>query len=75
MGNSRASRLIIGNIIGLLFIRTYERGERVYQAMLSRGYQGIPSVEKVPAGGRRDILALTLTLIVMLVGQLIYLPK
>jgi cobalt/nickel transport system permease protein len=75
MGNNRASRLVIGNIIGLLFIRTYERGERVYQAMLSRGYQGIPSVEKVPAGGRRDILALTLTLIVMLVGQLIYLPK
>jgi cobalt/nickel transport system permease protein len=30
----------IGNMIGILFIRTYERGERVYAAMLSRGYIG-----------------------------------
>jgi len=25
---------------GAMFIRSYERGERVYDAMLSRGYQG-----------------------------------
>lgn len=30
---------VIGNIIGLLFIRTYERGERVYMAMCSRGFE------------------------------------
>jgi cobalt/nickel transport system permease protein len=30
----------IGNMIGTLFIRSYERGERVYAAMLSRGYEG-----------------------------------
>lgn len=38
----------IGNIIGSLFIRSYERGERIYAAMLSRGYNGeIPSVHKL----------------------------
>lgn len=30
----------IGNMVGTLFIRSYERGERVYAAMLSRGYEG-----------------------------------
>ncbi|MFH1073890.1 MAG: cobalt ECF transporter T component CbiQ [Candidatus Firestonebacteria bacterium] len=30
----------LGNVIGLLFIRTYERGERIYQSMLSRGFNG-----------------------------------
>ena len=30
----------IGNMIAVLFIRSYERGERVYYAMLSRGFSG-----------------------------------
>lgn len=30
----------IGNMIGMLFIRSYERGERVYAAMLARGFDG-----------------------------------
>ncbi|MEM4201987.1 MAG: cobalt ECF transporter T component CbiQ [Candidatus Hadarchaeum sp.] len=29
-----------GNMIGTLFLRSYERGERVYAAMRSRGYDG-----------------------------------
>jgi cobalt/nickel transport system permease protein len=28
----------MGGMIGILFIRSYERGERIYAAMLSRGY-------------------------------------
>jgi cobalt/nickel transport system permease protein len=75
IGNNRWQRLVIGNMIGSLFIRTYERGDRVYQAMLSRGYQGIPPIEKVPSGGKRDILALTLTVILALLGQVIYWPR
>ncbi|HEY9768175.1 MAG TPA: cobalt ECF transporter T component CbiQ [Coleofasciculaceae cyanobacterium] len=67
-------RLVIGNMMGTLFIRTYERGERVYQAMLSRGYQGVPVVEKVPSGGRRDAVIITLTTALILFGQAIYLP-
>jgi cobalt/nickel transport system permease protein len=30
----------IGNMLGTLFIRSYERAERVYAAMLSRGFEG-----------------------------------
>lgn len=36
-----------GQSIGALFVRTFERGERVYLAMISRGYQG----EIPPAAG------------------------
>ena len=74
MGTNHWQRLVIGNMIGSLFIRTYERGDRVYQAMLSRGYQGLPPVEKIPPGGVGDILALTFTGMVALLGQIIYLP-
>jgi len=31
---------VISNIIGLLFIRAFERGERVYQSMAARGFNG-----------------------------------
>ena len=30
----------IGNMIGTLFIRSYERGERIYAAMMARGFDG-----------------------------------
>jgi len=30
----------IGQIIGTLFLRSYQRAERIYQAMLARGYEG-----------------------------------
>jgi cobalt/nickel transport system permease protein len=70
--NNIWQRFVIGNMMGTLFIRTFERGERVYQAMLARGYQGVPVVEKVPPGGRRDYLVMTLTMILALLGQSIY---
>jgi cobalt/nickel transport system permease protein len=42
---------------GALFIRSYERGERVYVAMLSRGYDGaLPDLRSTRAS-RRDWLA------------------
>jgi len=30
----------IGNMVGTLFLRSYERGERVYGAMVARGFDG-----------------------------------
>jgi cobalt/nickel transport system permease protein len=30
----------LSNVLGTLFIRTYERAERVYMAMCARGYDG-----------------------------------
>jgi len=33
-----------GSMIGILFVRSYERGERIYASMLSRGYDGTPHI-------------------------------
>jgi cobalt/nickel transport system permease protein len=41
---------VLGGIIGSLFIRSYERSERVYQAMLARGFQG-----EIRSAGRQKI--------------------
>jgi cobalt/nickel transport system permease protein len=70
MGGSHWQRLVIGNMIGSLFIRTYERGDRIHQAMLSRGYQGIPTTIETSKTGRYDTAALTLTLCLALIGQM-----
>lgn len=49
---------------GTLFIRSYERGERVYLAMLSRGYDGtLPSADDQPAGLASWVLALSVPLV------------
>jgi cobalt/nickel transport system permease protein len=40
-GGGRLRQLkTLGNMIGTLFIRSYERGERIYAAMLARGFDG-----------------------------------
>jgi cobalt/nickel transport system permease protein len=40
-GGKRLHQLkTIGSMVGTLFIRSYERGERIYAAMLSRGFDG-----------------------------------
>lgn len=72
MGSSRWQRLVVGNMMGSLFIRTYERGERVYQAMLSRGYEGLPPVADDKPGTWRDVVALTLVAMLSLLGQVVY---
>ncbi|MFQ5398145.1 MAG: cobalt ECF transporter T component CbiQ [Anaerolineae bacterium] len=39
-GSIRWRAQVTGHMAGQLFLRSYERSERVYQAMLSRGYRG-----------------------------------
>jgi cobalt/nickel transport system permease protein len=40
-GGSRLHHIkTIGHMVGTLFIRSYERGERIYAAMLARGFDG-----------------------------------
>ncbi|MFH2037071.1 MAG: cobalt ECF transporter T component CbiQ [Candidatus Zixiibacteriota bacterium] len=40
-GHNKIGQLrVLTNMIGLLFIRAYERAERVYQSMVSRGFNG-----------------------------------
>ncbi|ADG87241.1 cobalt ECF transporter T component CbiQ [Thermobispora bispora] len=45
---------VLAKSLGALFIRAYERGERVHIAMLSRGYTGrMPVIDELPASGRQ----------------------
>ncbi len=57
---------VIGHMIGSLFLRSYERGERVYMAMVSRGFEG----KATSLGGTRlrrtDYLFVTTTLALLL---------
>lgn len=45
---------VLARSAGALFVRSYERGERVYLAMCSRGYTGVlPVLDPVRASGRQ----------------------
>ncbi|AEH61773.1 cobalt ABC transporter, inner membrane subunit CbiQ [Methanosalsum zhilinae DSM 4017] len=33
---------VLGNMVGMLLIKSYDRGERVYRSMIARGYTGNP---------------------------------
>jgi len=52
---------VIGNMIGTLFLRSFHRGERVYMAMLSRGYHGTMPEPKARRIGFGEVLFLSLT--------------
>jgi cobalt/nickel transport system permease protein len=49
----------IGRVATALFLRTFERGERVYVAMLARGYVGAAPRLRALAFARADVLFLT----------------
>jgi cobalt/nickel transport system permease protein len=54
---------VLGPAVGSLFVRTYERGERVHLAMLSRGYTGrLPTGPAVPVAPSEWGTALALPL-------------
>ena len=53
---------------GALFIRSYERGERVHLAMLARGYAGsMPLSDEEPASAGEWALALMVPLVATVV--------
>ena len=49
---------VAGGMAGSLMIRSIERSERIYNAMLARGYQGQMRVLQEPTIESRDLLAL-----------------
>jgi len=58
----------IGNMIGTLFIRSYERGERVYAAMVARGFDGqTRTLESLSFRQRDAFFGISLGLVLMLV--------
>ncbi len=46
---------VLGGMIGTLFLRSYERSERIYAAMLSRGFAGEIRTLKEPPLSPRDV--------------------
>jgi cobalt/nickel transport system permease protein len=62
---------VIARSAGALFIRSYERGERVHLAMLSRGYTGqMPIIQEISASARQWGAALALPLAALAVWGL-----
>lgn len=58
---------VAGGMAGSLFLRSIERSERVYAAMLARGYSGeLPASEQVPLA-RKDWAALASGLFLLLI--------
>ncbi|MFE5187550.1 cobalt ECF transporter T component CbiQ [Streptomyces sp. NPDC056628] len=59
---------VLAKSAGALFIRSYERGERVHLAMVSRGYAGtMPVIDEVTASRAQWTYALTLPLSALVV--------
>jgi len=62
---------VIAHMIGCLFIRSYERGERVYLAMASRGYDGTIKGFDTAVLTRKDILFTGAVVLTALTGRLL----
>jgi cobalt/nickel transport system permease protein len=75
MGNAQRQRAVVGNVFGSLFIRSYERGERIHQAMLARGYQGLPPTTASDQLQWQDRTAIGLSICIAVLGQAVYLAK
>jgi cobalt/nickel transport system permease protein len=58
---------VLGRMLGSLFLRSYSRGERVYAAMISRGYTGAFRLSSTGRPGIRE-LAFLASLFVVAVG-------
>jgi cobalt/nickel transport system permease protein len=71
-GGSLAWRAgIAGHMAGQLFLRSYERSDRVYNAMLARGYSGHMQTINPHELRRRDYVTVAMVLITILFFQLV----
>jgi len=60
---------VLGRSLGSLFIRSFERGDRVHVAMLSRGWTGrLPVLDETPVAGRTWLQVLTPAALVLCVA-------
>ncbi len=62
---------VAGNMAGQLFLRSYERSDRVYNAMLARGYTGHMETIHPHEMRRRDYMTTALALIALLLLQMV----
>jgi cobalt/nickel transport system permease protein len=59
----------IAGTAGALFVRSYERGERVHTSMIARGYQGeLPKTERPIIRRNSTILAAGIPLVAILIS-------
>lgn len=58
----------IGHSVGTLFLHSYERGERVYSAMVARGYDGNIRTLSVKRIGKVDIIFAVASVVYLLVA-------
>ncbi len=65
-GNLRWRAQVTGYLAGQLFLRSYERAERVHQAMLARGYRGYLRTLRPHQLQTADWLTLSLTALLLL---------
>ena len=71
-GRSPAWRATVaGHMAGQLFLRSYERSDRVYNAMLARGYAGHLQTINPHELRRRDYLTAALVLLTILLLQVV----
>jgi cobalt/nickel transport system permease protein len=62
-GSLRWRATVTGSMVGSLFIRSYERSERIYAAMLARGFTGTFHVAEPPRPDRRSLAWFALALV------------
>jgi cobalt/nickel transport system permease protein len=67
-GTIRWRAAVVGNMVGSLFLRSYERSERIYGAMQARGFDGEFHYLKGPPLSRRELA----TFLVLLVAIIAY---
>ena len=53
---------VAGGMVGSLFLRAFERSDRIYMAMLARGYDGEMRSEPLPAVSSNNLLVLLASL-------------
>ena len=58
---------VTGSMVGSLFIRSYERSERIYSAMLARGFAGTVQRVQRPRPDQRSMMWFTLALAAIVV--------
>lgn len=61
----------IGNIIGVLFLRSYERSERIYASMCARGFDGRFYFEELPEFKAGQII-FAFALIIIFIGVRVF---
>jgi cobalt/nickel transport system permease protein len=62
---------VLATAAGALFIRSYERGERVHLAMIARGYQGdLPKEAQIPNNLRYWVIALCVPFLALVISIL-----